>query len=97
MESTASFDMGDLSLFMPVLHCITSGIEGGLHSKDYRIIDVEDAFITPVKMLACTLIDLLADGAAGAAEVQKNYTPQMTRKEYIDTLFSLEKTYHYKD
>ncbi|MEG0754410.1 MAG: amidohydrolase [Angelakisella sp.] len=38
MESTASFDMGDLSLLMPVMHCITTGIEGGLHSKDYRIL-----------------------------------------------------------
>ena len=97
LESTASFDIGDLSLFMPVLHCITSGIEGGLHSKDYRIIDEEDAFITPVKILACTLIDLLADGAQGAAQVKKDFVPQMTRQEYIDTLLSLEQTLEYKD
>ena len=97
MESTASFDIGDLSLFMPVLHCITSGVEGGLHSKDYRIIDLEDAFITPVKMLACTVIDLLADGASEAARVKKNFKPEMTKDEYIQLLLSLEQNLTYKD
>ena len=90
MESTASFDIGDLSLFMPVLHCITSGVEGGLHSKDYRVIDLDDAFIIPVKMLACTVIDLLADGASGAARVKENFKPEMTKDAYIQLLMSLE-------
>lgn len=97
MESTASFDIGDLSLFMPVLHCITSGVEGGLHSKDYRIIDLDDAFITPVKMLACTVIDLLADGASGAAQVKENFKPEMTKDAYIQLLMSLEQNITYKD
>lgn len=97
MESTGSFDMGDLSLFMPVLHCITSGVAGGLHSKDYRVTDLEDAFITPVKILACMVIDLLADSAAGAGEILDKFHPQMTKKEYIDTLLSLEQSIEYKD
>ena len=97
MESTASFDIGDLSLFMPVLHCITSGVEGGLHSKDYRVIDLDDAFIIPVKMLACTVIDLLADGASGAARVKENFKPEMTKDAYIQLLMSLEQNITYKD
>ena len=95
MDSTGSFDIGDLSHFMPILHCITSGVTGGLHSADYRVVDVEDAFITPVKMLACTVIDLLCDGAAGAKEVKANFKPVMTKAEYIETILGLEQKLEY--
>ncbi len=97
LESTASFDIGDLSLLMPVLHGITTGIRGGLHSKDYEIVDFDDALITPIKILSCMLIDLLYDGAKGASAVTEHFVPQMTKKEYLDTLFSMECTYDYKD
>ncbi len=95
LKSTASFDMGDLSLFMPVLHGITSGIEGGLHSKDYRIVDEEDAYITPMKIMACTLIDLLADGAALAREVRENFEPVMSKEEYLRYLLDTQQQHHY--
>ena len=95
MDSTGSFDIGDLSHFMPILHCITSGVTGGLHSADYRIVDLEDAFITPVKMLACTVIDLLCDGAAGAKEVKDNFKPVMTKAEYVETILGLEQKVEY--
>ena len=97
LESTGSFDMGDLSLFMPVLHGITTGIEGGLHSKDYRITDYADALIIPIKILACTMIDLLAESAEGARNVMSHFTPEMTKEEYIQTLFSMEREFDFKD
>ena len=90
MDSTGSFDIGDLSHFMPILHIITSGVTGGLHTANYRVVDLDDAFITPVKMLACTIIDLLCDGAAGAKEIKANFKPAMTKEEYIKTILSLE-------
>lgn len=90
MDSTGSFDIGDLSHFMPILHIITSGVTGGLHAANYRVVDLDDAFITPVKMLACTIIDLLCDGAAGAKEIKANFKPAMTKEEYIKTILSLE-------
>ncbi len=90
MESTASFDMGDLSLIMPVLHGITSGIEGGLHSKDYKIINEEDAYITPIKILCLSLIDLLFDGAKEANRVKSEFKAEMTKDEYLDILKKLE-------
>ncbi len=95
LKSTASFDMGDLSLFMPVLHGITSGIEGGLHSPDYRIVSQDDAYITPIKIMACTLIDLLADGAARAENVKQQFRPVMTKEEYLDYLKETEQTHTY--
>ena len=97
MESTGSFDMGDLSLLMPVLHGITSGIEGGLHGADYRVVDIDDALIIPVKIMACTVIDLLADGAARMREIKARFTPEMTKEEYLKMLKSMENRFDYKD
>lgn len=95
LKSTASFDMGDLSLFMPVLHGITSGIEGGLHSRDYRIVDEEDAYITPIKIMVCTLIDLLADGARGAKRVKEQFTPVMSKEDYLQYLLDTQQQHRY--
>lgn len=92
LESTASFDMGDLSLIMPVLHGITSGIEGGLHAADYRIVSEEDAYIIPVKIMLMTLIDLLYGGAAEAMRVKAGFRPPLSKAEYLETLDALEKT-----
>lgn len=90
VDSTASFDVGDLSLLMPVLHCLTSGMEGGLHAKDYRITDVEDAFIIPTKLLCMTIIDLLFDDGAQAREVLSAFQPVMTKGAYLEALVDLE-------
>ena len=95
LNSTASFDMGDLSLFMPVLHGITSGIEGGLHSRDYRIINEEDAYITPVKIMACTIVDLLYDGAKEANRIKSDFRPVMSKEEYLKYLKETERVITY--
>lgn len=95
LNSTASFDIGDLSLFMPVLHGIISGIEGGLHSKDYQIADEDDAYIIPIKLMVCTLIDLLSDGAKKAFHVKNSFRPVMSKEEYLQYLLDTEQTHHY--
>ena len=93
--ATASFDMGDLSMFMPVLHSLSSGVTGGLHSADYRVVDEENAFITPAKIVTATIIDLLHDGAEKAKRVIRNFKPVKTREEYLELLKQLEKTFEY--
>ncbi len=85
-KSTASFDIGDLSMFMPVLHPVSSGISGGLHSRDYKITNEEDAYITPIKIMACTLIDLLYDNAEIGERIVRDFKPVMTKEEYLDYL-----------
>ncbi|MEG0753572.1 MAG: amidohydrolase, partial [Angelakisella sp.] len=76
-------------------HCITTGIEGGLHSKDYRIIDETEAYITPVKLLCMTVIDLLYDGAKEATRVKEAFQPQMTKAEYLRLLEELDQQLTY--
>ena len=95
MQSTASFDMGDLSHLMPVLHGVTSGITGGLHSKDYKVVDETDAFIIPIKIIAFTLIDLLCDEAKVANSIIDNFKPALSKEEYLAYLSEIEKTYVY--
>ena len=46
-------------------------------------------------MLACTVIDLLCDGAAGAKEVKANFKPVMTKEEYVKTILALEQKQEY--
>lgn len=62
----ASTDMGDLAAVMPVLHPFTAGATGDAHSVDYAVTDHVLAALEPAVLMAWCVIDLLADGAAGA-------------------------------
>ena len=95
LESTASFDIGDLSHFMPILHAMTSGVSGGLHSREFQITNEDDAVIIPVKIMACTIIDLLADDAALAKKVVADFQPRMSKEEYLAYLkeMTVEKSF----
>jgi hypothetical protein len=64
------------------------GINGALHSCDYCIGDPEAAYLLPAKALALTVIDLLADDAAGARSVLKDFKAPMTKQEYLDFMES---------
>lgn len=41
------------------------------------------AYILPAKLMAMTVIDLLAGGATAAREILDAYTPAMTKDEYL--------------
>lgn len=89
-NSTASFDIGDLSMFIPALHPLSSGIEGGLHGRDYKIVNEEDAYINPIKIMACTIIDLLANQASLGKKVIDQFIPIMGKEEYLNYLKECE-------
>ncbi len=78
-----STDMGDLSAIMPVLEPNMAGFAGTVHGSDWRIIDNELAYIMPSKLMAMTIIDLLANGAEAATELLDHYTAPMTKDEYL--------------
>ncbi len=82
-DFTGSFDFGDISHLMPALHPMIGGIEGGLHTKDFRLTDPKLAYITSAKLMALTIIDLLFDNAAKAKNIIDNFEPAMTREEYL--------------
>lgn len=76
-----STDMGDLSWLMPVIQPTVSGFGGALHSKDFAVLDPALAYLAPAKLLAMTVIDLLADGGRQALAV-KNSAPRRTVQGY---------------
>ena len=89
---TGSTDMGDVSHLIPAIHPYVGGATGLGHGSDYLIEDYGLAVTTAAKALAATVVDLLADGARGAATVLSGHKPAMTKKEYLGFMRSLTKS-----
>ena len=83
---TGSTDMGDISQFMPAIHPYAAGATGVGHGADYVIEDYTLAVINPAKAMAMTVIDMLADGAAGAKEVKAKVKLPLTKDAYLKLL-----------
>lgn len=80
-----SLDMGDLSQILPTLHPFIGGIEGGLHTREFKLVDKELAYITPAKIMAMTVIDLLYENGKRAKNILSEYKPPMTKEEYLQS------------
>jgi amidohydrolase len=91
-----STDMGDLSQLMPVIHPYVTAAKGSAHGADYMVADYDMAVVQPAKVLAATVIDLLADGAKVATEVKQSAAPALTRSEYLRTQSERNRVVRYK-
>ena len=80
---SGSTDMGDVSQVIPVLHPYVGGAQGPGHAATFAIVDKQLGYVLPAKALAAMVVDLLADGAAGAREVVAKAKPPMTRAGYL--------------
>ena len=80
---TGSTDMGDVTYIMPGLHPYVNGFSGTGHGSDWAINDKYQAYVLPAKLMAMTVIDLLAGGAQGAKSILDGYEPLMTKDEYL--------------
>lgn len=85
---SASTDMGDVSHLMPVIHPYIGGTTGALHTRDFGAVDYYAACVLPAKLMAMTVIDLLAGNAQQAKAILDSYRPLMTKAEYIQKLDS---------
>ena len=81
-----STDMGDISHLLPTIHPFTGGVCGALHTKEFNAVDYAAACIQPAKLMAMTVIDLLADDAATAKQITANFQPVLTKAEYLALL-----------
>ena len=95
-DFTGSFDLGDVSHIIPTIHPMIGGVVGNLHTRDYRIVDWEKANILPAKAMALTVIDLLFDKAQSAKEILDDFTPVMTKEEYLKFMESVDKIEFYE-
>lgn len=80
---TGSTDMGDVSQVVPSIHPWGGGFEGSVHQQDFAVADEELAYVTQAKIVAGTVVDLLADpGAIEAIESAKE--DKKSREEYLE-------------
>ena len=86
-----STDASDVSVIMPVVHMNIGGAKGIGHSPDYVVTAPELAYLAAAKTLACTAIDLLANGAEKALYVKASFKAPMTKEEYLTKWCNLEK------
>ncbi len=85
-----STDMGDLSYLLPVIQPTITGFSGAAHSKDFHITDKYLAYIVPAKLMAATVIDLLANGGQRGKSVMQ-VQPRKDKAEYFALWDSLLK------
>ena len=78
-----SYDCADLQAIMPVVQGFIGGAAGAAHGEDYRLENTDMAYIGAAKALVCTVIDLLADGAALGLRIRENCKPPMTKEQYL--------------
>lgn len=90
-DFTGSFDFGDVSHIMPTLHPMFGGINGALHTRDFKTVDDEIAILMPAKALALTVVDLLFGQGKKAKEILDNFKPVMTKEEYLTFMESNDK------
>ncbi len=75
-------DIGDVMSVMPCIEGSIGGFANNFHTKDFRLEDEEMAFIAPAKIMACTVIDLLADEAVKAKEIIERFHSGYTKENY---------------
>jgi metal-dependent amidase/aminoacylase/carboxypeptidase family protein len=80
--SPAAGDVGDLSMFKPVIQFGYNGFSGAIHGADLAIKDPEEVYLVQTKLLASIVLDLL-EHPEKVERVKQNYQPKMTYDEYI--------------
>lgn len=83
---SGSTDVGDLSHILPTIQPSVGGFDGALHSREFHVTDEDAAFIIPAKIMAVTAVRLLENGAQLGKKIKNEFTPLMTKEEYINTL-----------
>jgi len=88
-HGAGSTDVGDLQHIMPVLEFSTGGVSGAFHSKDFNIVDEEEAYVVTAKIFALSAYKLLKDGASASKKIVRDYKPKYTKEQYLNFMNSL--------
>lgn len=93
VHSAGSTDMGDVSHLMPVVHPWVGCVKGVLHGASYNFDNKEAGLKKSAKVLAMTIIDLLADDAQEAQRICDNFKPVLTKHSYCEYMDSISKAH----
>ena len=88
----ALLNAGDLSQLIPVLHPMMTGACGSHHQTDWDIADKESGYVNPSRSMAMMAVALLSQDARRARHVLDNFTPGMSKAEYLDRQKSVFRT-----
>lgn len=84
-KSVAAGDIGDLGCFVPTIQFGYTGFEGTIHGRDMAILDENQVYIEPAKIIAMTCVDLIQKPEL-IAEIQRQFQPAMSRERYLEYL-----------
>ncbi|MPM78298.1 hypothetical protein SDC9_125309 [bioreactor metagenome] len=76
-------DANDVSNLVPTVHATVSGITGVAHSSNYEVSNPQLAYLVAAKMMAMTVVDLLANGAENALTIRSEFKPPLTKEQYL--------------
>ena len=76
-------DANDVSNLVPTVHATVGGIVGVGHSSNYEVADPQLSYIVASKMMAMSVVDLLADGAKEALAIREEFEAPMTKEQYL--------------
>lgn len=74
-----------------------SGNDAPFHSDGYFVTDHVAAAVNPAKFMAMSIVDLLADGAAGADRVIAASGPKLSRADYVSLRSEMDLVRTYGD
>jgi len=83
--SVAAGDVGDISVFKPIIQYAYTGFTGTMHGKTLLVTDQEEVYLTQAKLVAMTVYDLLSNPAL-VENIKKTFKPTMTYAEYLTYL-----------
>ena len=85
--SPAAGDVGDISMFKPIIQYGYGGFTGAIHGADLAIKDREEVYLLQPKIVGSAVLDLLAHPEK-TEHIVSSFTPKMTYGEYLAYLNS---------
>ena len=83
VPAVGSSDIGDVSCVIPAVQPSIGGFSGKIHSKEFLVTSPEVAYIGAAKILAATVVELLANDAKKAQKVIEDFKPLFTQDAYV--------------
>lgn len=93
VDMPGSTDIGDMSHIFPVIQPTLGGFDGDLHSAEFTQQKPGPVCIMAAKIMADTVIDLLANNAQKGRCILAAFQPLLTKQTYLQYLDDAFKTY----
>ena len=84
-KSCAAGDVGDISLFKPIIQYGYTGFSGTMHGNNLLIKDPYEVYMIQAQLVADSIYDLLSDYSL-VKDIVNDFKPTMTYQQYIDYL-----------